>query len=67
MAFRTRLAKLEARYAPKPEYRSITQIVREDGVATPSDEEVERRFAEWRAEGIEPNLIQIQVVRGPGE
>ena len=34
-----------------------------DGVAKPTDEEVEQKFAEWEAEGIEPSLVRIRIVR----
>ena len=62
MRIRSRLAKLERIAVSEPERRLLTQIVR-DGVAKPTDEEVDRQMAEWEAEGMEPRLIQVQIVR----
>ena len=63
MRIRSRLRQLERLAKPPPRYRSILQIVGADGTAKPTDEEVDRQMAEWEAEGIEPRLIQVQIVR----
>ncbi len=59
MSIKTRLRDLEHRALPKPEFRCVIQIRSADGTSKPSNDEVERRVAEWEAEGIEPFVIRI--------
>ena len=59
MSIKTRLRDLEHRALPKPEFRCVIQINSADGTAKPTNEEVDRRVAEWEAEGIEPFVIRI--------
>lgn len=64
MSIKSRLRDLELRALPKPEFRSLIQINSADGTSKPTNEEVERRVAEWEAEGIEPTVVRV-VIHGP--
>ena len=61
---KTRIKILEAAVNPPVPYRCLIQTVSEHGAAKPTDEEVARQVADWKAEGVDdPMIVRVTTNR----